>query len=156
MTVKRIGTYLLIAAIVGALCTPCSGNEDRSADVPVALSRQKPLWLHVTVRSRAPTRVTFPKYLLPWGREHSIMIVAITPSERLIQRVYPVDDSGRERVSFEPNEQQGGEVNLQMKLAGLDSAVKKSEIHLFWAYEAPKELNIPRWSGGWVLIPQEK
>jgi hypothetical protein len=31
-----------------------------------------------------------------------------------------------------------------------------SDVHLFWAYEAPKELNIPHWSGGWMLIPKTK
>ena len=155
MIVKRVGTYLLIAAIVGALCTPCSGNEDTSADVTVALSRQKPLWVHVTVRSRASTRVTVPDYRLPWKNVNSIMVVALTASERVIQSVYPIEDTSRQGISFEPNEEQSGEINLQMKLTGLDSAVRKSDIHLFWAYQAPKELNIPSWSGGWVLIPQQ-
>jgi hypothetical protein len=43
-----------------------------------------------------------------------------------------------------------------MRFKGLDAALKKSEVHLFWAYEAPKQLNIPHWSGGWVLIPKQQ
>jgi hypothetical protein len=35
-------------------------------------------------------------------------------------------------------------------------AIKKSDIQLFWAYQAPKELNLPRWSGGWILLPHQK
>jgi hypothetical protein len=42
-----------------------------------------------------------------------------------------------------------------MKLISLDEALKKSEVHLFWFYESPKELNIQHWSGGWVLIPKQ-
>jgi len=85
-----------------------------------------------------------------------MMLIAVTPGERFVRRGYPVDDPSPEKISMEPNEQQTGEVNLQMRFIGLDAALKKSDIHLFWAYEAPKELNIPRRLGGWVLIPRQK
>jgi hypothetical protein len=29
-------------------------------------------------------------------------------------------------------------------------------VHLFWAYKSPEALHIPRWSGGWVLIPRKE
>ena len=83
-------------------------------------------------------------------------LVAMTPREDYLGRFYPIDDPSPEEVSFEPNEQQSGDVNIQMKIVGLDAAVKKSDILLFWAYEAPKELNIQHWSGGWILIPQQR
>ena len=82
-------------------------------------------------------------------------LVAVTPRENYLKIAYPIDDPSPETVSFEPNEQQSGDINLQMKLIGLDEALKKSEVHLFWFYESPKELNIPHWSGGWVLIPKQ-
>jgi len=83
-------------------------------------------------------------------------LVAMTPREDYLERSYPIDDPSPEEVSFEPSEQQTGDINLQMKIVGLDAALKKSDIVLFWAYEAPKELKIPRYSGGWILIPQQK
>jgi hypothetical protein len=67
-----------------------------------------------------------------------------------------VEDPTPERVSIEPNESLSGEVNLEKAFAGFDAALRESDIHVFWAYQAPKELNIGRWSGGWILIPQQK
>jgi hypothetical protein len=56
----------------------------------------------------------------------------------------------------EPNDTQSGDINLQMKFIGLDSAIKESSVRLFWAYNAPKELNISDWPGGLIFIPQQK
>jgi len=56
----------------------------------------------------------------------------------------------------EPNDTQNGDINLQMKFIGLDLAIKKSSVRLFWAYNAPKELNISDWPGGLIFIPQQK
>jgi len=36
------------------------------------------------------------------------------------------------------------------------NALKKSDVLLFWAYKAPAALHIPRWTGGLVVIPQQK
>jgi hypothetical protein len=48
-----------------------------------------------------------------------------------------------------------GDIDLQYEFVALESALKKSEIHLFWAYKAPDQLRIHRWSGGWILIKQQ-
>ena len=156
MSWSSIRKCLVVAVTLCIFSVPSGGIEDTSPDVKVELSSQKPLSLHVTVRCRAETRVTFDKYLLPWGNIHSMMLIAVTPGERYIKRIYPIDDPTTYRVSMDPNEQQSGDVNLQLRFIGLDAALKKSDIHLFWTYQAPKELNIRRWSGGWILIPQQK
>jgi hypothetical protein len=109
----------------------------------------------MTIRSRAETRVTFYKSRLPWGNLNNMKLVAMTPGEKYLGRGYPIDDPSPEKVSFDPNEQQSGDLDLHIKILGLDAALKKSDIFLFWAYEAPKELNIPHWSGGWILIPNK-
>jgi hypothetical protein len=51
---------------------------------------------------------------------------------------------------MEPSDTRSGELNLQMKFIGLVAAVKKSSLGLFWAYNAPKELNISEWPGGLI------
>ena len=60
--------------------------------------------------------------------------VAVTPDEHFIERIWPIDDPIFEKISMEPNEVLSGDVNLQMKFIGLDKAVKKSSVRLFWAY----------------------
>jgi hypothetical protein len=82
--------------------------------------------------------------------------VAVTPDEHFVERVWPIDDPSSEKTSMEPNATRTGDFNLQMKFIGLDAAVKKSSVRLFWTYHAPKELNISEWPGGLIVIPQQK
>ena len=147
--------YLIAAVTFLGLSLACGGSETINSDIQVELSNQKPLSLRVTLRSRAETSVTFRKYRLPWENRYSMILVAVTPHGECLDRNLPIDDPSPERVTLEPNESLSGEINLQKHFGGLSNALKKSEIHLYWAYEAPKELNIARWSGGWILIPQQ-
>src|SRR5277367_3519650 len=135
MTWNRITRCLLVACVLCIFSVSSGGSEDTSPDMKVELSSQKPLWLHITLRSRAETRATFYKWRLPWGNYNSMMLIAVTPGERYITRGYPVDDPSPEKISMEPNERQTGEVNLQMRFIGLDDALQKSDVYLFWAYE---------------------
>jgi hypothetical protein len=147
--------YLIAAVVLLSLSLVCGGSETIPSDIQVELSNQKPLTLRVTLRSRAETRVTFRKYLLPWENRYSMILVAVTPHGDCLDRNFPIDDPSPERVTLEPNESLSGEIDLHKHFGGLSKALKKSEIHLYWAYDAPKELNIAHWSGGWILIPQQ-
>src|SRR5438445_11204729 len=109
MSWNSIRKCLVVAATLCIFSAPSKGIKDTSPDVKVELSSRKPLSLHVTVRCRADTRVTFDKYLLPWGNIHSMMLIAVTPGERYIKRIYPIDDPTSYRVSMDPNEQQSGD-----------------------------------------------
>jgi hypothetical protein len=153
---RNLRRYLRVTFCLCVLCIPAGGDEDSSPDVKVELSKEKPLWLHVTVRCRAKARATFYKYQLPWGNYNSMEFVAVTPDEHYLERGWPVDDPSPEKTSMEPNETRSGDFNLQMKFIGLDAALKKSSVRLFWAYRAPKELNISDWPGGLIFIPQQK
>ena len=147
---------MIVAVIFLIFSVVSGGSEVLPSDVQVELDSQKPLSLRVTVRSHSETRVTFPMYRLPWGNRNSMILVAVTPGKDYIKRNLPVDDPSYERVSLEPNESLSGDVSLDKAFTGLAAALRKSDIHLFWAYEAPKELGIARWCGGWILIPQQK
>ena len=155
MTVPtRLCRYWVGTAAFFVLSIACGGAETTSPDIQVELTRQNPPSLHVTIRSRAETRVSFWKWRLPWGNRNTMILVALTSDRNFITRNIPVDDPSPERVSLEPNESLSGEVSLDKAFSGLDAALKKSDINLFWAYEAPEELHIAHWSGGWLLIPQ--
>ena len=49
-----------------------------------------------------------------------------------------------------------GDINLKNAFKDLDALIGRSELHLFCAYESPEGLGLPRWSGGWILLPQQK
>ncbi len=71
-------------------------------------------------------------------------------------RYYVEEYPNYNKVSIEPNGSISGEIDLKRVMPELGDAVKKSDVHLFWAYKAPEELHIGSWSGGWILIPQQK
>jgi hypothetical protein len=144
-----------LAALVFAL--PIGGSETLPSGITVEIDSQKPLSLHVTVWSRAEKRVTFAKYRLPWGNRNSMLFVPVNSGGQCIgDRLLPIDDPTFEKVSLDPNDSISGDMDLRRFVPELEKALKKSDIHLFWAYKAPEELHIARWSGGWILIPQQK
>jgi hypothetical protein len=144
-----------LAALVLAL--PIGGSETLPSGITVEIDSQKPLSLHVTVWSRAEKRVTLAKYRLPWGNRNSMLFVPVNSDGQCVgDRLLPIDDPTFEKVTLDPNDSISGDMDLRRFVPELERALKKSDIHLFWAYKAPDELRIAPWSGGWILIPQHK
>jgi hypothetical protein len=153
---EQIRAYLITAFMILLFSVTVGGNESTSPDIQAELTGGSPPVLHMTIRSRAEARVSFYKWRLPWGNRNTMILVAVTPDRNYLTRNFPVDDPTPERISIEPNESLSGDVSLEKAFTGLDAALKKSEVHLFWAYQPPSELHIGRWAGGWILIPQQK
>lgn len=142
---------------VSVLSASVGGGDNVPSGIRVELDNQKSLSLRVTVWSRAEQRVTFYKSRLPWGNRNSMIFVPVNSDGQCIgERLLPVDDSGFQKLSLDPNESITGDIDLRGFVPELEKALKKSDVHLFWAYEPPEELQIGRWSGGWVLIPKQK
>lgn len=133
-----------------------SNGESPPSGIHVELDPQKPLWLHVTLMSRSESRVTVYRSSLPWGNRYSMILVAVLPSGKSLKKELIVDDPTLEQIALDPNKSISGDINLQNVFRDLNASVTMSDVQLFWAYQAPEELGIPRWSGGWILIPQQK
>jgi len=58
-------------------------------------------------------------------------------------------------VSIKAGETLVAEIDLRYVIRDLN-VLKKSDVLLFWAYKAPNALHIPRWTGGLVVIPQQR
>jgi hypothetical protein len=130
-------------------------SETMAPGIRVELDPEKPLWVQVTVHSGAERTATFPRYRLPWGNRYSMVLVAVVHGTPL-EMVHPVDDPMFDTISVGPGTALTGNINLEHVIPDLGRVTKVSEVQLFWAYESPKELNIPHWSGGWILIPEQK
>lgn len=142
---------------VSVLSASVGGGDNVPSGIRVELDNQKSLSLRVTVWSRAEQRVTFYKSRLPWGNRNSMIFVPVNSDGQCIgERLLPVDDSGFQKLSLDPNESITDDIDLRRFVPELEKGLKKSDVHLFWAYEPPEELHIGRWSGGWILIPREK
>ena len=136
------------------MCIPATG-QNKPPGIQVEMDAQRPLLLHLKVTSGAATQATFFKYHLPWGSVHSIILVAVAANGENLERDMPIDDPSVERISLGPNESVSGVIDLRGVFRGLDKALVKSDVHLFWAYHAPDELGIVPWSGGWILLGRQ-
>lgn len=151
-------TFLVVAGALLLLFSFCpAGRTDTmSAGILVKTDHDKPLTLKVELRSGAETLLTIYKSRLPWGSAYSMILVAVTPDGQMVKKELPVDDPSPEQISLNPKESVKGEIDLRKIFRGLDAVLRKSDVQLFWAYQAPAELHIPHWSGGWILIPKQK
>jgi hypothetical protein len=143
-----------VALFLGA---PGSGRSETEHNaIQVQLSDKKPLTLNVTLRSFSASRVTLNALYLPWTTRYSMVLAPVRPDGQCLPKYYPVEDPPHRDVSLEPHGSLSGNIDLRQVLPGLEEALKKSDINLFWAYESPPELQSTRWSGGWILLPRTK
>ena len=147
---------LCIAALfLATLSTAGFAQNAPKPGVKVALSPENPLHLRVTLTSGAATTIRINRYDLPWGYRYSMVFAAATPNEEAVELLLPVADPGWKEISVKPGETLTGDVDLRYVI-GDSSALKKSDVLLFWAYKAPAELQLPKWSGGLIVIPKQK
>jgi hypothetical protein len=125
------------------------------AGIVVSLNRRNPLHLRVTLTSGSATPVKVNGFDLPWGYRYSMVFAAARPNGPAVELMLPVSDPGLNEISVKPGETLTGDIDLQ-RVIGDMNALKKSDVLLFWAYKSPVSLHIPRWSGGLVVIPQQK
>ena len=148
--------YFPIAIVLlASFSTVGVAQNTPKAAIQVELDRQKPLHLRVVLRSGASTTATFYRSDLPWGNRQSMVFAAVRPNGEPVELIFPTDDPAPAKVTVKPHETLSGDIDLQYVIRDLN-AIKRSEVLLFWAYKSPDELHIPRWSGGLVLIPQQK
>jgi hypothetical protein len=154
--VARISVQILALLILVGSYASRTGSETMPPGVRVELIPRKPLWVRVTVRSGTDRAVTFPRYKLPWGNRRSTIFMAVTPEGAPLEVSMPVDDPMFDEISLDPGATLTGEIDLNYFFSNLSRATKRSEVNLFWAYQSPEELHIAHWSGGWILLPQQK
>jgi hypothetical protein len=140
---------------LAAFLTATVAQDTPQSGIHVELNPHKPLRMHVKLRSGAATAVTIFRSQLPWGNRYSMILTAVKSNGDHIEFFYPEDEPSMEEVTIAPGATIEGDLDLSDVFADL-SVTKKSDVHLFWAYKSPEELHIPRWSGGWVLIPRQQ
>ena len=145
----------LAALVLATLSNPAFAQNRPKPGVEVALSRTNPLHLRVTLTSGAASTATIYHADLPWGIRDSMVFAVTRPNGEPIDLIFPVDDPGPAKVSIKPKETLIGDIDLRYVIRDLN-VLKKSDVLLFWGYKAPSELHIPRWTGGLVVIPQQR
>ncbi|HEX4921664.1 MAG TPA: hypothetical protein VFV92_13105 [Candidatus Bathyarchaeia archaeon] len=151
-------TRRLLVAVVMVLLSLLSAiptKAQNKAGIIVQPNAAQPLRLRVTIRSKAGTRTTIYRSDLPWMPGHSMILVAALPNGLSLDQNILAGDPTPERISLNPGESVSGDIDLKGVFKNIDSLIEKHDIHLFWAYRSPEGLGLPKWSGGWILLPQE-
>jgi hypothetical protein len=144
-----------LALLLVLFVSPYNGEgQTMQGGIQVQISSLKPLQLHITLRPGADKGVAIDRGQLPWATRYGMVLVAVKADSQCLEKVLPVEDAPVGQISVEPGQVLSGDLNLEGIFKGLDAARKKSDVHLFWAYQAPTELNMGHWSGGWILIPK--
>jgi hypothetical protein len=150
----------LVLAILSLAAVPNVGfaqirAEQAKAGIDVTLSRENPLHLRVTLTSAAANEVKLYRSELPWGNRYSMVFTAAKPNSEALELEWPIDDPGPSRITVKAGDTLTGEIDLHRVIRDLN-ALKKSDVLLFWGYKTPAALHLPRWTGGLVIIPQQK
>lgn len=132
---------------------PC---KSLSPGIRVELDPKRPLSLRVTLQSASHNTETIERSRLPWAWRYAMVFVAVREHGQPLEMELPVEDPVTTKIVVHPGETLTGDINLNAVIRDVGEVNKQSNVHLFWAYESPKELDIPHWSGGWILIPQHK
>jgi hypothetical protein len=153
---RRAYAELLGAALLIGLVVSQAGGQTNSVGVKIELIPQESLQLRVTLRSGSADLAKFSQSELPWGSQESMVLVAAIGGGRCLRRERSGGDPQAEPiVSLAPHKSLTGDIDLERLFPQIRSILKESDVQLFWAYEAPETLHIPRWSGGWILIPKQ-
>jgi len=156
-TDKSMTTFSRFVLVFLLFLLSCDAiGQSVGGGVTVEISSLRPLQLHITLRSGADKQVEIYRSQLPWATRYSMVVAVVRPSGECLEKILAIEDPPVGKISVEPKQALTGELNLEKIFKGVEQARKKSDIHLFWAYQSPSELGIARWLGGWILIPQDR
>jgi hypothetical protein len=152
VTALRISFLALLAVLT--IFAAQGRSQTKNSGVEAELRTTDPLCLRMTVRSLATAPATIYKSELPWELRHSIILTAVTTAGDSLSQNVVAGDPSLQKITLNPGQSVSGDIDLKAVFKDLDGVRRKSDVLLFWAYRSPDGLNLPKWSGGWILIPR--
>lgn len=145
---------LVLSIVLTIFAVHAAAQTKNSAGVQANLRKDEPSRLRITIRSLADAPATIHKSELPWELRHSIILMAVTPAGDSLPQNAEAGDPSLQKITLNPGQSVSGDIDLKTVFKDLDGVRRKSDVLLFWAYRSPSGLNLPKWSGGWILIPR--
>ncbi len=150
---------VLLAVMAMALSVANAAGQDGSLDVqakPAVLSPSR-IALEFTLRNSGTVPLDFFASDLPWGIQHSFMLVPVTndPEARRIAEALYVDDPRQGQVTIRPGDQLSGIVDLSRRFPSLAELLKTREVIVFWSFQ-PTQVNGTQMhrTSGTVVLPK--
>jgi hypothetical protein len=117
--------------------------------------------LRVTLTLRSPDQIVTDLHSLPWGgRYNGFIIVAVPPlsgGEALPGQAAFEEPMESPPVRIDRGKPLTGVVHLDSRIQGLEAALRRTDLLLFWSFEVQvQELGSSNRVGGWLLLPRRR
>jgi hypothetical protein len=132
-----------LAAIITAVCgtadAACgtAGRTTLSLTVASSCSDRLNCRLHMRLSNRSAKPVELYASLLPWKRYGMLLLAAENrPNAEVLPMAWPTDDPDSRTVILPPHQSLAGDIDLQTRFTTFSSAIDRSDVVLFWSYDA--------------------
>jgi hypothetical protein len=95
-----------------------------------------PLLLTIKVTNKLHRPIELPRFKLPWGNRHSMVIVGIEAAGTgdPLPTTHFVSVPGPGRISIQPAETMSGEIDLTYYISNIREELSHKDILVFWLY----------------------
>jgi hypothetical protein len=150
MNRSRIATAALLASFAfGARAEPLKVEADYQ------LHEGHPA-IVFTVKNQSIGPISISRADLPWGRAHSVIIIAYDlRARKLLPTTFPSDDIFLSpKTNIDPAQSVSGPVDLELHVDGINRTLASSDVLVFWHFNAQASNEAPLGEyGGWVRVP---
>jgi len=161
-------TLFGLATLVGLLCligyaatgaSPDSNGSDLGLTASAVREPNGPWRLQFELRYTGDTPLAVTEGSLPWKNPHDLLLVArklTGAGVSLSETNSPPRDLPSSSFTLNPGDTLSGSVNLSARLPELATAIRESDVILFWSHEVKSADSqaLPRLNGG-VVIPRQ-
>lgn len=156
-------TTLIILLVLFGYATSGAPSDPNFSDLGLTASPVRDAngtWrLQFELRYTGEAPLVLSERSLPWKSPRDLLLVACAlnaAGTRLAAADLPVQDLPSTSVTLNPGDTLSGSVTLAARLPGLATAVRASDVILFWSHElkSPDGPELPRVNGG-VVLPRQ-
>jgi len=154
---KTVGV-LLMGYWLTAIAIGAQGNSEVPIDVKAEIRREgkSNIILYTTLKNSSSNSITLWNVDLPWGHFRNMIVVVVPLSQPTpLKEWFSPSNPIWEEVTLKSGESTSGEVRLSHKFPNLGRALSRTNVLLFWSYQANTvdEKVLVR-QGGQLIIPK--
>jgi hypothetical protein len=156
-------TTLIILLVLFGYATSGAPSDPNLSDLGLTASAVRDLnggWrLQFELRYTGESPLVLSERSLPWRNPRDLLLVACAlnaADPRPAAADFPIRDLPPTSLTMNPGDTLSGSVNLSTRLPGLATAIRTSDVILFWSHEikAADGQTLPRLNGG-VVLPRQ-
>jgi hypothetical protein len=132
-----------------------AGAKKPAIELAVVVPSATPRVLQVRMTLKSEEPVLVARAALPWESPYSLVLVAVRPNGRPVDRVMTIADAGYDTLTIHRGQTLSGSVDLDRRFHGLAETLHETEVILFWSYQLSPVHGVPADRlGGWLVLPK--